>query len=200
MENAEWYAAYVRDKRLADAVLRRLCLSAEIVGIRLPGFPNITTLEVGDNPYNKSESAVDLYTRQRPRGEVWIKIEGRWAVLASAPAPSLEQEQTAAQELPQEATDEQLRQLLTLREDRIVEIRLGAIAAHLIMRFASGRALFVSGDHRAYESWQLGLTPAQSVASENMWLLVDMPGGDIAIWTPDTFDPNFDASEHKQDT
>jgi hypothetical protein len=26
-----------------------------------------------------------------------------------------------------------------------------------------------------------------------MWLLVNTPGGDIAIWTPDDFDPNFDA-------
>ncbi|MGH2514596.1 MAG: hypothetical protein ACRDHP_02985 [Ktedonobacterales bacterium] len=204
-DELKWLANYVRDKKYAEAVLRRLCLGAEILGIEFAGYPDAMNITVGDNLYKRggnteSDSQYLLYQSQRPGGQARLTIEGHWSVVPALPLPSAEGERSIVESLPSIATDEQLHQLLTLRAERIVTVRLGVQAAHLLLCFESGRSLIVRGDD-LYESWQLVLTVMETKkqASE-FWLLVDMPGGDIAIWTPDTFNPDFDASAQNSES
>ena len=184
---------YKRDKPIAEAMLRRLCLGAEIIGVFWDGFPGITKLTIVDNAFVRAKKLPQfaVYAKQRPSYKSLLMTEYRWAVLATAPEPSTEQEQAVAESLPETTTNLQLTQLATLHSDPIVEVRLGVSVGHLILVFDSGRCLFVHGDAGPYEAWELRLMAPYDPKS--MWLLVNTPGGDIAIWTPDDFDPYFDA-------
>lgn len=185
--------SYLREKRLAEAALRRLCLGAELVGLWWPGFPSNITLEIGDNPFKSKDPHYARYNRKRPHGSVWLGVADRWAVLAAAPPMSATEEQAVAEQLPEQRTASHLYQLIDLRDETIVAIRLGVAVAHLIVEFASGRALFALGDHPRFESWELSLGAAWDVNTDSGWQLISLPGGDIAVWAPDDFDPNFDA-------
>ncbi len=182
---------YERDKPIAEAMLRRLCLGAEIVGVFWDGFPGITKLIIDDNRFVEAKKLLQYaaYVKHRPAYESMLMIEDKWTILATVPEASAEQEQAIAEVLPEHANDQQLTKLAALHRDPIVEVRLGISVGHLILVFDSGQCFFVNGDHEMYESWEItAMSPP-----ENKWLLVNTTGGNIAIWTPDDFDPNFDA-------
>ena len=121
-------------------------------------------------------------------------IENKWAMLEQEPPADAEHEQTIADALPEMRTDIHLGQLAALQDDPIVSIRLGVTFGHLIVQFASGRCLFIQGNHELFESWEIRITPPKALRDPNsQWFLVNTPGGDVCMWTPRDFDPNFDA-------
>ncbi len=189
-------SGFDQDKPIAEAILRRLCLGAEIVAVFRDGFPGVTKLMIDDNDFARAKKLPHFaaYAKHRPWYESLLMIEYRWAVLANAPEASAEQEQAIAGALPEPATDLQLAELATLHGDPIVEVRLGTSLGHLILQFDSGRCLFIHGDAGPYEAWEIRvMSPDGLNDTENRWLLVNTPGGDVCMWTPDDFDPNFDA-------
>lgn len=189
-------SGFEQDKPVAEAMLRRLCLGSEIVGVFWDGFPGITKLMLADNPWAKAKKLPKYaaYAKQRPSDECLLMIEYRWAVLETAPKAFSEQEQVIASALPEPAIDLQLAELAKLHGDPIVEVRLGVSVGHLILVFDSGRCLFVHGDHGMFEAWEIRVTSPDGLNDpENKWFLVNTPGGDVCMWTPSDFDPNFDA-------
>lgn len=47
----------------------------------------------------------------------------------------------------------------------------------------NGYTVFINGSHDMFECWQAGVE-----YDDEGWLVVAVPGNDIAIWTPDRFD------------
>jgi len=187
---------YAQDKLVAEAMLRQACLGAQIVGMKWDGFPNITKLHIQDNVYVSAKKLPQyvLYEKHRPLGQCWLMIEDKWAVLEEAPPADAEYEQTTADALPEMRTDQDIAKLATVHGDPIVEVRLGITFGHLIVQFDSGRCLFIQGNHELFESWEIRITPPKELRDPNsQWFLVNTPGGDVCMWTPGAFDPNFDA-------
>lgn len=187
-------STYERDRPYAEAMLRRLCLGAEIAGVYWSGFPDVLTLYIDDSlfPDKEARDRFSHYQNLRP-GECWLMLEHKWAVLDAMPFADAEHEQAAADSLPEAITYSHLGELASLHDQSIVAIRLGIAVGHLMLQFDSGRCLFIHGDHGMYEAWEIRVTPAREHPDpEKRWLLVNIPGGDVAIWTPDDFDPNFD--------
>ncbi len=191
---------YEQDKFVAEAMLRRLCLGTEVLGAQWPGFPSSISLIIEDNPYVNVKKLPQYaqYATIRPIGHCVLGISNGASVLDSMPEATIEGEQAIAAIVPRTMTDAHLAQLSSLHSDPIVAIRLGVDVAHLIIQFDSGRCLFVKGDHPMYESWQMRVVPPDELYDPaKQWLLVNMPGGGVCMWTPADFDPNFDAEWHQ---
>ncbi len=192
-----WHSArvsqgYDQDRRVGEAVLRRLCLGAELVGMRWDSFPRGVSLLIDDTTRSKEDPRYRQYSSQRPYGLLGIRVDGKWGLLESMPAAGASDERDIAEKLSENPTDVSLSQLMHVRTHPITEIRLGMAAAHLIVGFASGQVLFIQGDHPFHESWQVHLYQTITVDPDRLWMVVNTPGGDISIWTPSDFDPNFD--------
>ena len=67
-------------------------------------------------------------------------------------------------------------ELVSLARSQVSNVRMAELGADLLIDFANGRALWVSGVDAEYESWTLG----REGGSE---LIVALAGGGIAIWT-----------------
>lgn len=153
------------DKALAERVLERLCLGAQVDGIRFG--PILQMLITHHEP------------KEKPiRGQVYVNLASPWLLFQARPS-SLPSSEEAIVERGQEA---ELADLVSLRERIITKVELGEETAHLMMSFDDGRFFFMPGNHPAFESWQLGVALGDPSAP---WLLVACPGGEIAIWAPD---------------
>lgn len=195
-----WYHArasedYVQDRLVAEAALRRLCLGAEVVGMYWDWFPQGASLLIKDGPRPRHDPRYARYITTRPYGTLSIGIGDQWTMLTAMPAPDARVEHAIADAVPASLPDEALQQLVQLRAQTITSIRLGIAVAHLLISFASGQVLFVHGDDPDHESWQASLDRIDISDPERHWMLINTPGGEISLWTPDDFDPYFDAEE-----
>ena len=160
----------VEDKMRAEAVLRRLCLGAQIDGIR---FGPVLQILISDHGSGKPHIP----------GQVYLNLGSAWVVFDSAPSSFPDQEE----DLPEIPTEEQIRLLCALRERVITEIRLGEEEPHLIIHLDDGRILFVNGRHEQYETWQLGVAFGNP---RECYMVVALPGGGgVCVWSPENFDP-----------
>lgn len=150
--------------------MRRLCLGAQIDGIR---FGPILQILITDHGSGKTPV----------RGQVYFNLGSTWTVFDSAPTSFPEYEE----DLPELPVEEQLQTLCGLRERVITEIRLDAERPHLILSLNDGRILFVNGHHEQYECWQVGVAWSDP---KEFYLVVALPGeGGVAVWAPENFDP-----------
>ena len=156
------------DKALAEAVLRRLCVGAQIDGIR---FGPILQLLITDH----------TGTRLPVAGQVYLNLGARWQIFAYR-QPVLPRGEDA---LPEFDAAEELRLLCELRDAEVERVELATDAPDLVLTFTDGRVLFVNGRHDRYESWQLGVAFA---GQDEPWLVVACPGGGVAVWAPSDFD------------
>ena len=159
----------IKDKQLAEAVLRRLCKEAQIDGIRFGPVLQILISHVnhlGDDPLH---------------GQVYLNLGSSWKVFDSRPAffPNGEDE------LPQAAAEEQIQAICDLRERAITNAEICENEPHLILTLEDGRVLFVNGKHDLYECWDMGVA-----FSADKWQVVACPGGAVAIWAPQSFIPS----------
>lgn len=106
--------------------------------------------------------------------EVWLRLESRWVVFASAPPPSLPDRE---EELPEVALAAQLALLARLAGRRVTRVSLGPEHPHLLLTFDSGAALFANGRHDRYECWELGTIPSSVT-------VVALPGGRVSYSLP----------------
>jgi len=160
----------IEDKKLAEAVMRRLCQGAQIDGIR---FGPILQLLITDHGSGKAPI----------RGQLYLNLASTWTVFDLAPASFPDKEE----DLPEPPVEQQLKTLCDLRERVITEIKLGEDQPHLILSLDDGRILFVNGRHHMYECWQLGVALGDL---REFYMVVALPGsGGVIVWAPENFDP-----------
>lgn len=152
---------YAKDRLLAERVLRRLCVGAEVDGIR---FGPIPQLLITDHASGKPHV----------RGQVYLNLASSWRIYPSRPTVIPRGE---AFDETDEA--EELRQLCELREAVIDQVELMADAPDLLITFADGRVFILNGRHEQYETWQLGIAFAPDVGA----LVVACPGNEVAVWS-----------------
>ena len=156
-----------QDKRIAEAVLDRLCKGAQIGGIR---FGPVLQILIGDSDYEGEPL----------RGQVHLNLGSSWKVFETRPTSFPNGED----ELPEAPQDEQIQTIVSIRERVINKVELGETEPHLILTLDDGKVVFVNGKHDQYECWQIGVAFS---GAEESWLVVACPGGGIAVWTPETF-------------
>ncbi|WZP39631.1 hypothetical protein NM897_14550 [Planococcus maritimus] len=85
----------------------------------------------------------------------------------------------------EELDDEDSFQLfLRNRREKVKDVWLGEESPHLYILLESGKILYVNGHDENYECWQLG---DQSGYGDGNWLIVAVPGNEIATWSPEEF-------------
>lgn len=153
-------------KRFAEAALRHLCVGRQIRGMKWYSSP-LLLIEGQNSPaaYEPIE------------GEVCLTVSSFWCITSEpveAPPP------------PDPPTDLEPEPgpfalaVCELRESPIVNVTLGENEPHLTLHFDNGQRLVINGAHSKYECWLLG---------GGGFMVVTIPGGDVAVWAPDDFDP-----------
>ncbi len=169
-------------KQQAETLLRQLCLGTQIVGVRWRAFAFTIVLE-RSTPDTPSPRGVPGPPERRDTTitaqEVDLVVESRWTVFPARPEHFPKREE----ELPDLALEERVSTLARLAGQDIVDVALGEQEPHLILTFASGSVLFLNGRHDKFECWNLGTIGA---AAGSEWLIVTVPGGDLAIFAPQT--------------
>ena len=145
------------DKARAEAVLRHVCLGRHVCGINFYATP-VLVLDVRQPPL---------------RGEAYLTIESRWALVDAHAAGDIDQA-----DVPEQPIEELARYACLLREFPITGARLGETAPHLVLTFENGQALFVNGHHDRYESWNL---------YADDYMVIAVPGDGVAYLAPDGF-------------
>lgn len=119
---------YAKDRVKAAAALRRLCLGAEVVGVRWDFFPEEVSLYIDDTARARTDPtyrAYLAYTKTRPYGILGISIGSTWTILDQLPAADAEEEQAIAAGLGETLSEESLHHLMRLRTQPITTLRLG---------------------------------------------------------------------------
>jgi len=154
------------DKRLAELVLRRMCVGGHIDGIR---FGPVLQILIAHTNHSNDEPI---------KGQVYLNLASSWKVFDSRPSSFPNGEE----ELPEISAEEEIREIIKLRERTIVDADLADHEPHLILTLDDGRIVFVNGKHERYECWQMGVA-----FSGDVWQVVACPGGDVAVWAPENF-------------
>jgi hypothetical protein len=137
-------------RKTGEAILRRVCVGRRICGIHFFAFPSLLLLDPA-----------------LPGGEEsFLRIESSWQF---SPSGDLEWPDDA-DTIPEQPVEELCRIAVSLREHPIVAANLGTAVAHLLLRFAGGPALLITGCHPMYESWEL---------SAGRDMVIALPGGGI---------------------
>lgn len=157
----------LKDKRIAEAVLKRLCQGAQIDGIR---FGPVLQILITD--HSSTQAPI--------RGQIHLNLASSWALFESLPNPLPDHED----DLPDVPVEQQLQTICGIRELMITDIQLGETQPHLLLRLEDGRTLLVNGRHDMYECWQLGVAMGNP---QERWMVVATPGGGVAVWAPDSF-------------
>ena len=107
---------------------------------------------------------------------VSLHVWGGWKLFEATPSrwPRTEED------LPDLPMESLVSVACALRENVIVDARLGTESPHLIVTFDDGQVLFVGGHHDQYESWQLH-------AGRGKLLIVAVPRDDLAVWLPEGY-------------
>jgi hypothetical protein len=154
------------DKSQAESALRELCLGKQIVGVRWYAFNFFIEIESVNTQLPHAWNIALLLT-----------VESRWTVFPAWPVHLPEREQ----DLPNSSLEERVVTLARLAGQDIVGVRLGDDYPHLILTFDSGSVFFLNGYHDSYECWNLSSVGAPD---NNDWLIVAVPGGEVAIFAP----------------
>jgi len=120
----------LKDKEVAEKVIRYLCLNSDINGYRFHPCSQLL-LSGPDDGRNDID------------GQIFINLESRFKVYSSMPS-CLPQCEEDIEELNEE---EELNLIFKLKRKRIIDIKLGDLHPHLIITFESGEVLFVNGNH-----------------------------------------------------
>jgi len=152
------------DKHVAEAVLKQMCLGAQIRGIRFGA--TLQMLITNSDPYNYRD--------------VYLNLESLWTVFESYPSKLPDSED----DLPEISQEDEIQAICRIRERAITNIELMIDYPHLIITLDDGKVIFINGQDDLYESWSLGY--ASNNASET-WFVVAGPGNRIAVWAPKDF-------------
>ncbi|MES5893683.1 MULTISPECIES: hypothetical protein [Bacillus cereus group] len=153
------------DKLYAENVLKHLFIGAQVDGLQFGISP--TTIKIH---FTNFEAVVDY------DGQLYINIESKWFLFNNPP----EKYPSNEDEFDDYSEEEEYNRIFKIRRQKVIDVQLGKETPHLFILLESGQSLFVNGFHNYYECWQAG------VQCED-WLVVAVPGNEIATWTPDEF-------------
>jgi hypothetical protein len=154
------------DKRLAESLLKLLCVGRLVTGVGF-GHGLDVLLREGREP-----STIPI----PPGGQILVHLGSPWALLAS------DDELSPAGEhgLPDLPIGEQLCALHGLWQDPIIDMRLGDRYPDLFVHVESGRFLFVNGRSSHSPCWHLGVSVGDTA---DPWLVAG-PGGMLTFSLP----------------
>jgi hypothetical protein len=155
------------DKRLAEAVISRLCQGAQIDGIR---FGPILQILISD--HSSEKPPID--------GQVYLNLGSSWMLTEGAPASM----PVSEDDFPQRSAAGELEDICAIREQTIVWTRLGNDSPNLFLGLESGKVFCVNGRHDQYEAWELGVALGKR---DEVWLVVACPGNEVSVWAPPGF-------------
>ncbi len=158
----------IENRRFAEKALRHLLVGSQMDGIKFAS--EVSAISLIFTQYDRKEDDAFILT-----------IETAWTVYEEVPLvyPSSERE------VPTHTEEQHFKHIWDVKRQKIVDVHLGHRSPHLIISFESGSILFVNGHDTNYECWQLG---DHWGGSDNEWLLVAVPGDDIAVWSPEHFE------------
>ena len=152
---------YERDKPLAERAVQRLCVGAQIEGLRFGVIPQLLISDPPDKP--------------PIRGQVYLNLASTWRVYPTRPTAFPKSEL----EIEELEDNEALRQLCDLRDTVITCAEMGEDAPDLILTFDDRRVFFLNGRHEQYETWQLGVAFSREIGT----VVVACPGNEVAVWS-----------------
>lgn len=163
-----------KDKALAEAIVRHLCVGRRICGVTFYAIPMLTI------------DSVDQHSGELHSS---VEIDDGWRVLDDVPSdlPAIEYEDDSDDAVRQKRISELVAAVGYLGWHEIVDARIGDEAPHLLMTFRNGQTLYINGHDDRYESWNIA---AGSVAAGNHFLVVAGPEDELAIWCPEGFAAN----------
>ncbi len=155
------------DKIHAEKVLKHLFIGAQVDGLQFGISSRLTKIH-----FTNFEDLVDF------GGLLYLNIESKWHLYHSPPEkyPLNEEEMEAYSE------EEEFSWIYQIRRQKVMEIKLDVSIPHLIITLENGCILFVNGSHNQFECWQAGVE-----FDDGDWLVVAVPGNEIAVWNPDNF-------------
>lgn len=157
------------NKSFAERALKRLLVGSQLDGLQFGMGPGV--LRVSFNHYSMNEPDT-----------LWLSIE----VIKIAVTTNVERLKSISREDLKELDDNDSFQLLLKnRRKKVKDVWLGDESPHLYISFDSGEFLYVNGHDENYECWQLG---DQSGFGGGDWLIVAVPGNEIAAWSPEEFE------------
>lgn len=156
----------MKNRNLAEKILKRLFEGAFVDGIRFGAIPQIL--------FRERESQI-----QSIYGQIYINLASSWDVLDYIPTvlPSNKDG------LPAFSEEEEIRKLISLKSVRISKIEIASKNPHLIFTLENNKILLVNGLNDGYEAWQIGIAFNPNESCQ----LIACPDREIAIWEPKTF-------------
>ncbi|WP_033541570.1 hypothetical protein [Planococcus sp. CAU13] len=156
------------DRNFAERALKKLLIGSQLDGFQFGMGPGIVRV------------CFSHYSEQEP-DQLSLTIEVRKIAIIT----NDEQLTTTSIETIEELDDEESFQLfLRNRREKVKNVWLGDESPHLYISLESGKVLQVNGYDENYECWQLGDMHGQG---DGDWLIVAVPGNEIAIWSPEEF-------------
>lgn len=151
------------DKIIAEEILKKSFIGSQLDGVKFGPGPG--ALLVYFTHYSNQQ--LDM---------LWVNIE----VMKMSLLNSTEKEDGfLGKEIKELKDDEALNLIVENRREIVANIQLGRDSPHLFIEFESGKTLSINGDDFNYECWQAG--DGYGYTGEN-WLVVAVPGNDLAIW------------------
>ncbi|ANU20629.1 hypothetical protein BBI15_10575 [Planococcus plakortidis] len=156
------------NKNFAERALKQLLVGSQLDGFQFGIGPGIVRV------------CFTHYSEQDP-DILWLNIEVRKIAVTT----NHERLKSISKENLKELDDEDSFQLfLKNRREKVKDVWLGEESPHLYISLESGKILYVNGHDENYECWQLG---DQSGYGDGNWLIVAVPGNEIATWSPEEF-------------
>ncbi|WP_040448647.1 hypothetical protein [Ktedonobacter racemifer] len=158
------------DKIYAEKVLKQLFLRAQVDGMQFGISP--ATIKIYFTNFEGSGGSDDY------GGQLYLNIESKWCLFDNSP----EKYPSNEDEIENYSEDEEYIRIYKIRRQKVVDIQLGKKTPHLFITLENGYTIFVNGFHDKYECWQAGVQ-----FDDDGWLVVAVPGDEIATWAPDRF-------------
>ncbi|MGF9943025.1 hypothetical protein ABEX44_07130 [Priestia megaterium] len=157
----------IENRRFAEKALTYLLVGSQMDGIKFES--EVSAISLTFTHYDRREDDAFVLT-----------IETAWTVYDKEPYsyPSSEEE------VPSNTEEQHFKHIWDIKRQKVVNVQLSDVSPHLIISFESGNILFVNGHGSNYECWQLG---DHFAGGNNEWLLVAVPGDDIAVGSPQHF-------------
>lgn len=156
------------NKDFAERALKRLLIGSQLDGFQFGA--GLGAVRVCFTHYSDKEPDT-----------LWLNIEIRKIAVIMKQDQLMSISTQKVEELNEE---DSLQLLLRHRRERVDDVWLGDDSPHLNLSFESGRVLFINGQDDNYECWQVG---DQFGYGDGDWLIVAVPGNEIAAWSPEEF-------------
>ncbi|WP_080845291.1 hypothetical protein [Cytobacillus gottheilii] len=157
-----------RDKVQAERILKHLFIGTQVDGLQFGTSPS--TLKLYFTNYKEIEDF---------GGQLYLNIESKWCLYENPPIKYPANED----EIKDYTEAEQYNRIYRIRRQKVTDVQLRETAPHLLLTLENGYTIFLNGSNEMYECWQAGVED-----EEELWLVVAVPGEEIAIWVPDRFD------------